>query len=160
MNTKVKVLISVFVLTGAFAAGRYSLPEKVRVETQIVEVEKKTKNSDVKQDKHKETVVVEVVKPDGTKETTTKIVEDNNKNTKTAEKDITDKDIKTESLTIRGDSKVTLSLLGGAPLQFNPNSPQFVIYGGSITKPVLGPLTVGVWGLSNSTFGGSIGWTF
>lgn len=151
METKYKVLVVVVGLGAAFAAGRYTTPEKIRVETKIVEVVKESK--DVKKDVKKVVKKKTITKPDGTKETTTETTTDSSLDKKT-EKD-TSKNSDTSSETARGDSKVTINALVG--LDFNRTTP---VYGLSCTKPILGPLTVGLWGLTNATAGASIGLSF
>lgn len=156
---KTKIIVCIITVTAAFAAGRYTVPEKVRVETKIVEVEKKsTENvADVKTREKKTEVTKVVAKPDGTKETTTTVIYDNSKENdhKTDTTDTVAKSQdKTKEVTHASD-KVTVSALIGA----NIRSPGMV-YGASITKPILGPLAVGLFGLSDGTCGGSIGLTF
>lgn len=141
-----------------FAAGRYSAPEKVKIEVRTVEVEKKVEQVVSDTDKHKETTVTETVKPDGTKETTTKTVEDTRKKTDDKSKDTTDVRVDSVQETTRGSSKVTISALVGAPLSLS--GPLLPVYGGAITKPILGPLTLGIFGLSSGVAGFSAGLTF
>ncbi len=138
----------------SFAFGRFLGPEKVRVETKTVEAEKKTDIVKTDTDRHKETTITQTVSPDGTKQTVTRITEDTTK--KTDSKDVTtdSKTSDTVKEVTRSASKVTLSALGGI---YDLKTP---VYGGSITKPMLGPIAVGVWGLSNFTVGVSIGLTF
>lgn len=157
MSAKYKVLVSILVVLTSFAAGRYSLPEKLKVETISEEKDKKVLQMDTDRDKHKETTTVEVVKPDGTKETTTKTVEDDNTKKKTNETEASKTD-KTETKEITySSSKVTVSAIAGVtPFSLSPS----VVYGGSVTKPILGPITSGVWFLTNGTIGASVGLTF
>lgn len=151
MDTKYKVGILAVSLVVAFAVGRYTVPETVRIETKIVEVEKKVK--DIKKDKNKETKVTTIKKPDGTVETVKTITE----NTKTDSKSETNSETKTDnkSETIRGSDKVTLGVMGGFDVLTNK-----AVYGGSVYRPVLGPIGIGVWGLSNATCGATIGLSF
>lgn len=139
-------------LIGTFALGRYTGPEKVRTETKIVEVEKKTKKSET--EKHKETEVVEITHPDGTKEKKTKIVEDANR--KTAEKDESKKSQDSSTEITRSGGKLYIQGLAGLD-RFNIIAP---IYGISISREILGPISVGGWGLSNGAFGVSLGLSF
>ena len=162
METRQKVIISVCALALAFATGRYTVPEKIKVETKIVEVEKKTENKkeDVNQNKHKETKTVIVEKPTGEKETTTTTVEDTktDKSSDTAKNDTTTKD-STENKDIKlGDSKVTVSALAG--VQYSVGTGVAPVYGACVSKPIIGPVTVGLWGLSNASGGVSVGLTF
>lgn len=92
-------------------------------------------------------------KPDGEKTETT-IVDNSIKNDdKTIVSDIKASDKVVDKET--SDYKTTINALIGLGL----NNTQ-VDYGLSITRPVLGPLTIGVWGLSDKTGGASIGLTF
>lgn len=145
----------------AFSLGWYVTPAKTITVTKTVEVEKSTKDKDTEaeRNKHKETTVTEVVKPDGTKETTTKTVED----TSTAKK--SNESYTSESSTSNSTSKeisrekasVTISALAGVKLTDLVAPP---VYGVSVTKSILGPIVVGVFGLTNSTMGCSIGLSF
>lgn len=143
MTTKNKVIISVIVLITTFAVGRYSAPEKVRVEVKTVEVEKI-----VTKVVHVKTTTTE--KPDGTKETTTVVDSRTDSSTNTKN---------TESKTEQTISKkmMNASVLSG--LNLSSNNPGLV-YGLSVSGNLLGPITVGSWGLTNSTFGVSLGLNF
>lgn len=160
MTTKTSVIISAVAMLGAFAAGRWAAPEKIRIETKTVEVERKTEQTktDTERDRRRETVVTEVERPDGTKERTTKTVEET-QTTKKTDRTATD-DIKTTQSTseetTRGTSKVTISALAGIPT----TAPGVPVYGLHVSKPILGPITVGFWGLSDTTVGCSLGLTF
>lgn len=156
-----KVLIVVAVVGVSFALGRYTVPEKVKVETKIVEVEKKTSSSkeDTSVDKHKNTKIIVVEKPNGEKTTTTEISENTDIDKKKTGESTSDSTKNTDSLkeTTRGDSKLTISALGG--VDFTKSVPQ-VVYGASVFKPILGPITIGVWGLSSPSCGASVGIQF
>jgi hypothetical protein len=152
MSTKQIVIICVIALLGAFAAGRWSAPEKIKIQT--VEVEKKTNEKQVAVDDHKVTTITETDKPDGTKVKTT-VIADNSK-TKVDDKS-TDDTTKTMTKEVdKSSSKVTISLLASMHL----SSPGLPIYGAAVTKPILGPLTVGIFGFQDSTAGVSVGLTF
>lgn len=159
MSVKSKVILTILSLLAAYGFGRWSAPEKVRVETKIVEVEKiiKDTKTDVNRDKHKQTTVVEVTKPDGTKETTTTTIEDTKTDKTTEGSSVTEKKVDSETVKeiTRASAKVTLSALYGAPV--TGGKP---VYGGVITKPFLGPLSAGAFLLTPSTLGLSLGLTF
>lgn len=160
MTTKQKVIISVVALGTAFAMGRWAAPTKVKIETKTVEVEHKTDTvkSDLDLNRHRETTTTTIKKPDGTVETTTKVVEDTNAN-KTRQEQDTDQVNKTSSQSKEvtySQSKVTVSVLAGLSVSGIPTP----VYGASVTKPILGPVTVGFWGLSDRTLGASLGLTF
>jgi hypothetical protein len=147
MNNKL-VILGALVL--GLAIGRYSLPAKI--ETKVVEVEKKQTETD--RDKHKETTTVTKELPDGTKETTTKTTEDTNTK-RTAE---TNKTSESESTRTYGGAKTTISVLGG--ITGVPGSVGGPIYGLSVTKNILGPIVGGAFGLTNGTVGVSLGLEF
>lgn len=163
----------VVALLMAFAFGWYTKPEKVRIEKQISTVEeiKKDETKDVKtdtnRDKHTEKVTTEVIKPDGTRETTTRIVED----TSTAKRSDTTSDNREETAKTTseknvetretGYSKLNISLLAGAQASLNGGiSFGPVVYGGHISRPLIGPITMGIFGLSSGVGGVSVGLLF
>jgi hypothetical protein len=154
METKTKIIIVSIGLIAAFAVGRWAAPEKVRIETKVVEVEKKVEDTKKDVVKHKETHTVK--KPDGTEETTT--TEDTTTKSDKHDTDSTTTETDTTKEVTRGSSKVTVLALAGLPVSFN--TAVVPIYGVSVSKPILGPITIGAWGLSNSTAGFSIGLTF
>ena len=159
MTTKAKVGIAAVALLTAFAFGRVSAPVKVKTEVKTVEVEKKTDKVDTQRDKHQKTVITEVTKPDGTKEKTTTIIQDSSTDQKRTDSDsIAKTETQTKEVT-RGSSPVTVSFLAGANLSTGPG-PSTLVYGGAITHPVLGPVTIGIWGFTNATFGASLGLSF
>lgn len=151
MKTWHKVVIVVGIAGGAFVAGRQSAPEKIKIETKVVEVEKK--KTETEKDKSRKTVVVEKTNPDGSKEKTTTIVEDTNIKRKTEKDATTVADTKTEKTNKTADwsvdAMVGLDIPSGTP-----------VYGASVKRRILGPINVGVFGLTNGSCGGSIGITF
>ncbi len=156
MTTKYKILTVSIALVGAFAAGRWAAPEKVRIETKTVEVEKTKTDTD--RDKHKSTTVTETTKPDGTKTTVTQTTED----TKTDRKTVTvdDKTSDTVKEATRGTSKVTVAGLMGVRLDQLGKAATPFVYGLSVSKPIIGPIAVELWGLSDLSTGVGLGFTF
>lgn len=152
MSTKSKVILAIIVLVVAFAFGRYSVPEKIVTVTKTIEVEKKV----VDTEKDKKIVKVIIEHPDGTKETREEIVE--NEKTHSTEDSIT-KSKNTTEIT-KGGSKINVSILAGSNLSsLNLNSIP-ITYGASVNKEILGPITVGIFGLSNGNLGISAGLNF
>lgn len=151
MSTKWKVIISIAALALAFALGYWLTPTKTitKVETitvqKIIYVEKK----------HADTTTVVVTKPDGTTESTTHTVEDTNTSSNTTEVS----DTTNLKETSRDSAKVAVLALAGVPIDFNKGvgTP---VYGLSVSRPIIGPVTVGLWGLSNLTFGVGVGLSF
>lgn len=156
MSTKYKVVLAAIALLGAFAAGRYLAPEKIKIEKQIVEVEKKSSNKDAEKNTRKTTTVTKTTYPDGRVEERTVVVEETDRkssSTTVSEGSKTENEV-TE--VTHSSSRVTISALAGAPT----SSLQLPVYGVAISKPVLGPITVGAWGLSSGVIGASLGLTF
>lgn len=154
MTTKTKVIISTVVILISFAAGRFSSPEKIKIETKIVEVEKKISKTDKKKDTRVKVVTVE--RPDGTKETT-KTIESTatSQNTSASSKS---SDSHSVNETTRSSSRLNLSVLGG--VSYSPFVGVKPVVGGHISKDIVGPISVGIWGTSNIEGGISLGVTF
>jgi hypothetical protein len=157
MSTKTIIIVFVVAVACAFASGRLLAP--VKVVTKVVEVEKKVETTATQKDEHKETTVVETQRPDGTKQTTTKIVEDASTHAKTAETDQTNKSSVSE--VTRDSSSLSISLLAGAPLTLNGGlGVGLPAYGVHVSKRILGPISVGAFGFSNGLAGVSVGLSF
>lgn len=153
MDTKQKATIALIAIVAAFAFGRFSAPEKIKIETKIVEVERKTSESET--DRHKESTTTEVTRPDGTKEKTTTTTEDTNR--KSASTDDTNKNTEITKEVTKSGSPVTIQALAAV----NVTSLAAPIdYGMSISRPLLGPITVGIFGFSSGKVGFGIGLTF
>ena len=152
LPTKNQVILLVVALAVAFAFGRYSVSQ-----TPTVSVTADTKSLDKKQtaqDTHTVTKTTETVAPSGAKtidvttttDTVTKVVD-------------TDKqEDKTNSVTTPSkQSKWNVAVIGGIDAT---NIAKGLTYGASVNKEVIGPVTAGVYGLSNGNFGVSIGLNF
>lgn len=136
------VITGVVLAAVSFAVGRYTAggPEvKTTVKT-AKEVEK---------DKNVKKTVTTVKLPDGT----VKIVEvtDTNVSTKT-------KESSSSKVEVKKASKLNISAL--IALDTSKRLVLQPIYGISVSKEVLGPITAGVFGLTNGTVGLSIGINF
>ena len=167
LTIKQKLTVGVSALLVSFAAGRYTVPEKIKIETKTVEVEKKVEivKKDVDKDAHKKIITVVKYSKTGKKESLTTTVEEDTKiASKTGVTDNIQKDLSQSTLKIteKGDSKVTISALAGVnPFVSTTTTPNnLFIYGASIYKPVLGPIGIGIFGLSNGSCGASVGVTF
>lgn len=140
LNKNKEALGGILIIVVVFAAGRYSAPEKVKVHTVTVEIEKKV-------DKQQNKKVYIKENKDGSKETTiivdTSVKENTKANSESTIKEITVRD------------KLNVSLLVGGPLSFS--EPTFGI---SANKNFIGPITLGLWGLTNKTVGFSVGLNF
>ena len=152
MTTKQALIVGSVALVVAFAVGRWSAPDKVKIQT--VEVEKKTDDKKVAVDDHKVTTIIETDGPNGVK--TKKTVISDNSNTQVEDKKTDDLTKTTTKEVDKSTSKITISALAA----MNLTKPGLPTYGASVTRPILGPLTVGVFGLQNGTAGVSVGLTF
>jgi hypothetical protein len=155
MNRYQSALI-IIVLSVSFALGRYTVPTKVVTETKTVYVENQSEKTNVDKNKHKDTVTVEKINKDGTTTKTTHTVEDSKTDTK---KDVelsvdsstqTRKEVSRESLT-------NVSLLVGTEIISITHS---LNYGLSISKPILGPISIGAFGFTSGLVGFQIGLNF
>lgn len=155
MSTLSKVILTFIVLAVAFGFGRWSAPEKVKIQEKTVYVEKKSSQSETDRDKHRKTVTVVVTHPDGTTTSTTTTEEDTKTDRRTAETD--DKSGSSElSKEITRGSLTTVSALAGT----NITSPLGVDFGLAVSRPVLGPITIGIFGFKSGLAGASLGLSF
>jgi hypothetical protein len=144
-----KIGVGLIVAALFFALGRYTSPSKVIVQTKTVTVEVEKE----KQEQNIKTQTTETIKPDGTKvissttDTSTQTNIDTNINTNSS----------TTKETTYAKDGITLSALAGLDVT---NPTRGLIYGASISRPLLGPITTGLWGMTNGTFGVSIGLKF
>lgn len=156
-----KILTSIAVVLISFAFGRYSAPEKVRIETKIVEVEKKKEVVVGSKDRNKKktVTVTEITRPDGTHEKTTVTVEETQTEVKERRKETSGTTTTTDSTnetTYKAAQTHLVVLVGGnvADLTSGP------VYGVAVSRNVLGPITLGAFGLTNKSLGVSLGLTF
>lgn len=156
MENKTKIIIAVCALATAFAIGRYTVPEKVRIETKIVEIEKKVTDQDKDKNEHKKTIIVVVTKPDGTKQSTTTISDDTDTKTDTHQTDDISKTTDITKEITAGTQKTTVLGLVGMDLT-KAGLPD---YGISVSKSVLGPVSVGVFGFKSGMVGAGVGLSF
>ena len=154
MTTRNKIIVFCVYSATLLATGAYLVPTKVKIEKKT---DSKVTNTEKK--KKRKITIVENKKPDGEVNKTTTITDDSDSkdNSKSVDTAISDKQSDTSKEVTHEGSKVSISALAG----INPfNGPQAPVFGASLTKPVLGPITVGAWGLNNGTIGGSLGLTF
>lgn len=157
MSNRNKFVIIITVLIVTFAVGRYTAPEKVKIETRTVEVEKKQKSVDIDRDRNKKTTTKTIIKPDGTK-VITSVTEDNTAtNIKSKSNSEAIKASETVKEVIKSSSKTHLSALAGInPFKLD-NGPDF---GASASRTILGPISIGLFGFKSGMCGGSVGVEF
>lgn len=166
-----KPLAVVVALVAAFGAGRFATPSKIHV-VQVATYHVETvqgKERVVFKDRvvQVDRVVTKTVLPDGT---VTEVTTDKSKReTKTADasKSVTatsvDSSVKTEKTILSEHPRFTVSLLGGYQLDSHvnliPGAGGWAV-GAAFQYRVIGPLQVGIWGLSTGAFGLQLGLTF
>lgn len=161
LTTKQQATILIVCTASGVAVGRFTVPVKVVTQVKTVEVEKKQQKTDITSNRqlHRKRTTVEVKKPDGTTEITTTVITDSGDkiNASSEQKSSEDKQSESKKETVKDSGHLNLSVLVGA----NPfNLSQGMVYGGHVTRDIFGPVNIGVWGLSNGTFGLSGGLTF
>jgi hypothetical protein len=169
-DNKKKISIAVLVYTIlCITIGRYGTSEKIKIEKTDTNTSTNTEKKDDKttidanKNSHLKTVIVEHDNKDGSKDKVTTITDDTDSTTtKKQENASTSKDSekntsKESEKISRGSSQVTVSVLSALKIT---NLSGGLIYGVAVTRPILGPLTVGAFGFTNSTVGLSIGLSF
>lgn len=164
ISNKNLVLGSLIVVGVSVAIGRYTAPEKIKIEKEYVQLDSKTKetkqdkSTDLDKDRRIQKTVVEVQKPDGTKETTTTVTEDitTKKKTDTTTVDVTNENKitkNTESKEVESKSgKTHLNALVGSKIDnLGTNNGNPLLYGVHGSIDLLGPISVGAWGLTDSS---------
>jgi hypothetical protein len=146
MTTQTKGLIALALLSLSFAAGRYSVNETTE-HTAIKIDESRSTNTD-KDIKRVEVIVKE---PNG-RETRTITEEDKSK---VSERVDSSTNIET---VIETGKRSTINVSALVGMNWENRHP--AIYGISVNKEILGPITIGAWGLNNGTVGLSIGVNF
>lgn len=139
-----EALTGLIMLGAAFGAGWYLTPAKVETHTVTIEVEHKD------EDTKTNTVIVEKIDPNGTINRTT-TTNNETKTTTDRENSITHDKIVTTNKSDR-----IISLLSGVDL----DDGNTLIFGAAVTQRVIGPFSIGLWGLSNKTIGASVGFEF
>lgn len=158
LTFKQKAIVVVVYTASIAAITIYVSPTKVKIETKTVEVVKTVEvaKTDTDTQKHTKKKTTERTLPTGEKVVTTIEVDDTNTAHKTDTTVATDDSKmtdKTKEVT-RSTDKVNLSVLAS----INPfNVSQGITYGGSVTKQILGPFTLGAFGFTSGQFGMSVG---
>lgn len=151
---KYVVLSVTFVLGGV--VGGFLVPRKVVTETKIVEVERKTEEKQQDKNTKERTTKTEKKNPDGSSETTT-VTEKDTSVTTDVNRDVTKSStIDSFSLSERVGGLTTVSVMGSVDV----TKPSGYTLGLHVTKPILGPVSIGVFGFQDGRVGASVGLTF
>jgi hypothetical protein len=156
--TAKQTVVSISVALGiGLVVGRYSLPQKVVTKVQTVEVEKKTSDEHKLVADRTTTTTQQVKKPDGTVMTTTVTKNDVQTRDTTDILSVDSKKSDTEKTVTYSGSRWSMSVLAGKNVSSLSAAPT---YGASVGYRLLGPVTVGGFGLTNGTVGLSLGLSF
>lgn len=139
MQTKSKIVIAIALLVVAFVGGRYSVPKSVTT----------TKTEEDNLHKHTKTTIVDVTNPDGSKTHT--ITKDTDLNS--------DKKTMDSKETVSAGKKTNISVLASSKTPFI-HPIQEIDYGVMVTRNVLGPISVGVFGFKTGALGVAAGISF
>lgn len=156
MSIKLKILLAVIAATTLFALGRYTTPTKTVIQTKIVYQDVKTDDKTTNDNHHKKTTTTEVDKPDGTKTTTTVITDDDQTNVVDKSTDTVNQTTEKTKTVTSGSDKTTVLVLGSTLL----NNPTSIDYGLSVSKPILGPISIGISAYQSSRISVGLGLTF
>ena len=153
MTTKVKIIIIVSVAIVSFAFGRFTTPTKTVIQTKTVEVEKKTDDTQVNNNDHKITTITS--RPDGT--TVTVIKDDDSTQTSQKDTDNTASQSDTTKTVTKQSGITSISVLAGVNVT-NPGNG--MLYGAAVSHTILGPISIGIFGISSGIGGASVGVSF
>jgi hypothetical protein len=134
-----KVVVGILIIVVAFSFGRYTAPTKVETKTVTVEVEK------VKIDRNR--IVIEKTNKDGSKIKITRSSSMTDRNTQTSQQ---------STKLVENKSSLNISALAGVDV----TKPTGIVFGAHVSKQLIGPVSIGVFGLTNKTVGASIGLSF
>jgi VCBS repeat-containing protein len=150
LSMKNEILAAGLLIVASFALGRFSISAVSA--TKLVESDNKTEQKELDKDTHTKTETVTIKKPDGTTKTVTTI-------DTTAEVKIDDKktEVDNKVQTSTPVKRPTINVSALAVLDLRTGLPA---YGASASKEILGPVTVGAFGLTNGVLGISIGLDF
>lgn len=152
MTLKTKAGAIIISLLVAFSFGRYSVNQTPDVKT----TENIKTNNKINENKnnHTKTTVVTTKDKDGVEKTITTV--DSVTNDQLSQTDKSSTDIK-QSVTPPKQSKANISLIAANDFAKGQILPS---YGLSVSKEIIGPITIGAFGLNNGTIGVSIGLDF
>lgn len=143
-----KVIISIIVIVISFAVGRYSIQKSVVSTENIVDSKKKNEVKDT----HTVKTITKIKDKNGQEKTITVI--DTKVTDKVTEKNKVTDDKKQISTPMKGSN---LNVSGLAAYDFDRKA---LVYGVHVSRSLIGPITMGLWGLTNGSIGLSVGINF
>lgn len=135
-------IVGLLLLVVGYGTGRYLQPAKIQIKKEEVIKEVEVIKKDIR------IVEREITRPDGTKEKE-RITEDKSQESTKKEKD-------TKESTLIANKKPDWRVNGLAAL----NNDRNIVYGLHVERRILGPISVGAFGLTDTTVGLSVGIEF
>lgn len=135
-------IVGLLLLVVGYGTGRYLQPAKIQIKKEEVIKEVEVIKKDIR------IVEREITRPDGTKEKE-RITEDKSQESTKKEKD-------TKESTLIANKKPDWRVNGLAAL----NNDRNIVYGLQVERRILGPISVGAFGLTDTTVGLSVGIEF
>ena len=149
MTIRTELLVASIGLLTAFAAGRYSVSAP---EVKTDQTSSSVDNKQTDKNSHVQTIIVTIKDPSGAEKTTTTITKDTT--TQVKDKDVLNTTFAQDVIPPKRNTLNVYALAG-----VDVKTPG-VVYGVSVTKQVLGPISVGAWGLTSGIVGVSLGLSF
>lgn len=157
MAVDAKHVLVVAAIVTSFAFGRYTAPETIKYEKQKTQtVDTKTDSKSVR-NRHRRVETTTTVKIDGSKVIRRIEIEGT-----ISEKDTNSNATKRTDTTTKKEivvSKQSTSVFALGAVSFS-NGSNSIGWGLGISRPVIGPISIGVFGLSLGVAGASVGLTF
>lgn len=158
LSLKTKIIGSGILLLAVFAGGRYSAPERIKIEKEeiIVKVTDTSTKTDVKKDQVVKTNTKVTTLKDGTKIEETNVVQETKENSNTVREELVKESVKTtETKVVDSGARVKIDALFGLMPQHMTDG---FIYGAHVSKQLFGPFSLGVWTtVPRLTIGVSVG---
>ena len=139
---RIVVIVGLLLLIVGYGIGRYLQPAQIKIKKEEVIKEVEVVQKDIR------IVEREIIRPDGTKEKE-KITEDKSQESTKKERD-------TKESTQVVNTKPDWRINGLTALNNNRN----IVYGLQVERRILGPISIGAWGVTDSTIGLSVGVEF
>jgi hypothetical protein len=148
MDKRVLIFIAALILS-AFLAGRFSAPEKIKIQKETVTVASEVRDEEKSGEKVE--VTTQITRPDGTKISRTRLETKHDSKIETSKETLNETKEKKEITNRQG---VVVSALIGLPLTDLSKGP---VYGASFSKQFIGPIHLGAFMFTDMRVGISLG---
>lgn len=156
IENKYKIAIGLVLLLVAYAFGRYTTPERVVTKVETHEVIKWKERIVKEKQNDKDIVIVEIKLPDGTIRKETHIIDKGRVVIDKSKEGSDTKDSSTTTVTTYNKPQwKAAGLLGIADYSLDNR-----VYGLEVERRILGPIFLGVWGMTSKEVGLSVGLEF